>query len=41
MELKIILTNCLVYQDKTTNRDKTRVGYIVADSNNGIKDYIN
>lgn len=32
MELKITLTSCLVYQDKTTNQDKTRVGYIVADT---------
>lgn len=32
MELKITLTSCLVYQDKITSQDKTRLGYIVADT---------
>lgn len=31
MELKITLTSCLVYEDKTTGKNKTRLGYMVAD----------
>ena len=33
MELKITVTSCLVYEDKTTSKIKTRLGYIVADTN--------
>lgn len=32
-EIKITLTGCLVYEDKTTKELKTRLGYVMADPN--------
>lgn len=31
MNLKIMLTNCLVYEDKQTGLKKTRIGYTMAE----------